>query len=241
IASTMTNAGALLGTPHFMPPETAAGEPVDARADLYSLGCILYLLIEDHLPFEGESLPDLLQQHAHSPVPPFQHAPPELGRVIERLLAKTPGQRYASAAAARAALEHALAQDLLPPTVRVSATSLPTKRATKRRWPLFAGAGGAIAVGVAAAIAVGGGGPAMPPAPANVAAPAAEPTATPPAPTPTPTAIPTPAAIAAPAPSPFEPLSTKPATVTKPAPRLVRPSAHTTSKTKPATEPPPPF
>ena len=75
IETTMTNAGAFLCTPHFMPPEVASGDVVDGRADLYSLGCILYLLIEGRLPFDGESLPDLLQQHANSPVPPFQFAP----------------------------------------------------------------------------------------------------------------------------------------------------------------------
>ncbi len=60
---TMTSAGAILGTPTFMPPEVANGQPYDERADLYSLGCILYLLVAGRPPFVTDSVPEMIALH----------------------------------------------------------------------------------------------------------------------------------------------------------------------------------
>jgi serine/threonine-protein kinase len=106
--TTMTGAGALLGTPAFMPPEIALGQPCDGRADLYSLGVVLYLLGSGQLPFQAGSAAELIAMHATEPAPPIQGVPPGLARVIDRMLAKDPADRYQTAAAAREALEAAL-------------------------------------------------------------------------------------------------------------------------------------
>ncbi|HEX7836894.1 MAG TPA: serine/threonine-protein kinase [Kofleriaceae bacterium] len=106
--TTMTGAGALLGTPAFMPPEIALGQPCDGRADLYSLGVVLYLLGSGRLPFQAGSAAELIAMHGTEPAPPMDGVPPALAQVIDRMLAKDPADRYQTAAEAREALETAL-------------------------------------------------------------------------------------------------------------------------------------
>ncbi len=107
-STTMTGTGALLGTPAFMPPELALGEPCDGRADLYSLGVVLYLLGSGRLPFMSDSAHELIAMHASEPAPPMTGVPAPLANVIDRLLRKLPDERYQTAAEAREALEAAL-------------------------------------------------------------------------------------------------------------------------------------
>jgi eukaryotic-like serine/threonine-protein kinase len=106
--TTMTNAGALLGTPAFMCPELALGQPCDGRADQYSLGVVLYLMGTGQLPFISESAHELIAMHATDDAPPMTGVPRALGAVVDRMLRKNPDDRYASAAEAREALEAAL-------------------------------------------------------------------------------------------------------------------------------------
>ena len=106
--TTMTNAGALLGTPAFMPPELALGEPCDGRADLYSLGVVLYLLGSGKLPFVSDSAHELIAMHATEVAPPMTGVPSALANVIDKMLRKEPADRYQSAAENREALETAL-------------------------------------------------------------------------------------------------------------------------------------
>src|SRR3569623_641127 len=106
--TTMTNAGALLGTPAFMPPELALGEPCDGRADLYSLGVVLYLLGSGRLPFVSDSAHELITMHATVVAPPMTGVPSALANVIDKMLRKEPKDRYQSAAENREALESAL-------------------------------------------------------------------------------------------------------------------------------------
>ena len=77
-STTMTNAGALLGTPAFMPPELALGQPCDGRADLYSLGCVLYLLGSGRLPFQSTSAHELIAMHGTEKAPAMTGVPPAL-------------------------------------------------------------------------------------------------------------------------------------------------------------------
>src|SRR5262249_35430796 len=107
-ATTMTNAGSLLGTPAFMPPELALGKDCDGRADLYSLGVILYLAGSGRLPFVSESAHELIAMQGADPAPPMTNVPPALARVVDRLLRKDPAERYPTAAATATALEAAL-------------------------------------------------------------------------------------------------------------------------------------
>ncbi|MDB4964211.1 MAG: Serine/threonine protein kinase [Myxococcales bacterium] len=105
-STTMTGAGAIVGTPAFMPPELATGMPCDGRADLYSLGCMLYLLGSGRLPFHSDSVHELLAMHGcDDPAPPMTGVPQRLAKVVGKLLEKDPRNRFQSAAEALQALE----------------------------------------------------------------------------------------------------------------------------------------
>ena len=97
-AGEVTTTGQLLGTPAFMPPEQFTGAPLDGRADLFSLGVILYALATGEQPFPGETMTAVSYKVVHTePVPParFNPAmPPELEAVILKCLAKSPAQRF---------------------------------------------------------------------------------------------------------------------------------------------------
>ncbi len=112
-----TRTGSLLGTPHYMAPEQAAGRPVDHRADIYAMGVILFECFTGHKPFNADALFDLLRMHVEGPPPsPRQlrpDLPPELEHVVLVALAKAPEQRFADAQAMSMALQHATSQ--LPP------------------------------------------------------------------------------------------------------------------------------
>jgi serine/threonine-protein kinase len=110
-ATTMTNAGAILGTPAYLAPELVTGGEVDARADLYSLGCTLYFCASGQLPFRSESVHELIAMHANEPPKPLVDVPRALANVIARLLEKEPERRYQNAAETRDALERALTAD----------------------------------------------------------------------------------------------------------------------------------
>ena len=106
-ATTMSGSG-LLGTPAFLPPEVALGARVDGRADLYSLGCILYLLGAQRLPFEAASPHELVALHGTKPAPAMTGVPEPLAKVIDRMLARDPNERFQTATEAREALEDAV-------------------------------------------------------------------------------------------------------------------------------------
>ena len=92
------------GTPAYMPPELATGEPIDGRLDLYALGCVGYFLLTGLLVFEADSAIRMIGQHLRAePIPPSirsgRTVPAELDRVIVACLAKQPANRPASAEA----------------------------------------------------------------------------------------------------------------------------------------------
>ncbi len=101
-AGSATRTGAVMGTPTYMSPEQCRGTgDVDQRADLYSLGCMLYELVAGRPPFISQGAGELIGQHLFvQPESPRPHAPellPELERLIMALLAKNPAERPASA------------------------------------------------------------------------------------------------------------------------------------------------
>ncbi len=111
LGGSATHTGSLLGTPHYMAPEQAAGRPVDTRADIYAIGVILFECATLHKPFVADSLFDLLRKHIEAP-PPSPRAlrpdmPPPLEQLIYTALAKLPEQRFASTHAMSTALQHA--------------------------------------------------------------------------------------------------------------------------------------
>ena len=107
-ASRITRSGAIAGTPAYLSPEQLDAEPIDARADLYSYGCMLYEALAGRLPFTGP-LASILSQHLHAtPSAPSVHSsevPAELDHFVLRLLSKRPSARPGSAAAALIELE----------------------------------------------------------------------------------------------------------------------------------------
>jgi hypothetical protein len=96
----VSQVGAIVGTPAFMAPEQARGEAVDHRADLFSLGCVLYWLCLGQVPFKGTDVLSTLSALAtEQPEPPHAlsaEVPPELSELIMHLLNKDPSQRPAS-------------------------------------------------------------------------------------------------------------------------------------------------
>jgi cytochrome c556 len=110
---TLTEAGAAVGTPHYMSPEQAAGErQLDGRSDLYSLGIMGYQMLTGQLPFEGDSFRDIVVQHVTKEARPlkavFPDVPEDLAVTLDRCLAKSPDARWADAGTFKAqlALEH---------------------------------------------------------------------------------------------------------------------------------------
>jgi serine/threonine protein kinase len=112
-----TRTGSLLGTPHYMSPEQAAGRPVDHRADIYAIGVILFECVTGRKLFVADSLFDLLRKQVEEPPPPPRMFRPDLDPGIEALilcaLAKAPEHRFATAQAMSLALQQATAH--LPP------------------------------------------------------------------------------------------------------------------------------
>lgn len=101
---TTTHTGLLRGSPYYMSPEQAQGATLDARSDLYSLGVVLFEMLSGRKPYVGGTAIEVLQNHVTAPIPalPGEHA--ALQPLIDRLLAKAPSQRFASAGELLAAL-----------------------------------------------------------------------------------------------------------------------------------------
>ena len=104
----VTQTAAVIGTAQYLSPEQARGEQVDARSDVYSLGCVLYEILTGEPPFVGDTPVSVAYQHVREdPVPPSQRLAgisPELDAVVLKALAKNPDNRYQSAAEMRADL-----------------------------------------------------------------------------------------------------------------------------------------
>jgi serine/threonine protein kinase/tetratricopeptide (TPR) repeat protein len=90
----MTRTGAVIGTPHYMSPEQARGRPIDGRADLYSLGIVLYELLVGRVPFHADDSLAVGIMHITQPVPILPEALQPLQPVLNRLLAKQPEDRF---------------------------------------------------------------------------------------------------------------------------------------------------
>jgi eukaryotic-like serine/threonine-protein kinase len=104
-ANNVTQTAAVIGTAQYLSPEQARGEKVDARSDVYSLGCVLYEVLTGEPPFIGDSPVAVAYQHVREdPVPPSsKHSgiSPELDAVVLKALAKNPDNRYQTAAEMR--------------------------------------------------------------------------------------------------------------------------------------------
>ncbi|GIW72663.1 MAG: hypothetical protein KatS3mg102_2205 [Planctomycetota bacterium] len=96
--SNLTQSGLIMGTPNYMSPEQARGEPLDTRSDIYSLGVVFFELLTGKLPFAADTPAALIYKHAFEEPPPVRQVAPEvppfLAEICERMLAKKPSERY---------------------------------------------------------------------------------------------------------------------------------------------------
>jgi serine/threonine protein kinase len=134
----LTRAGSFLGTVDYCSPEQIRGEPLDGRADIYSLGCVLFHCLTGEPPYARESEIAVLQAHLNDPPP----APsPELEGVFARAMAKDREERHATGGALASDLREAIAggapvtvrAEAAPHPTRVEATQVIPKR--RARWP----------------------------------------------------------------------------------------------------------
>ena len=108
-SESLTQHGGVVGTPHYMSPEQAAGRPgIDGRSDIYSLGVMGYAMVAGRLPFEGTSTADILAKHLTQEPPPLRSLAPSISdstlQAIEQCLAKDPARRWQDSRALKAAI-----------------------------------------------------------------------------------------------------------------------------------------
>ncbi len=107
-ATPLTRKGAVFGTPEYMPPEQAMGQPVDARADQYAFGVMLFEMIAGARPFKARSPLEMLQKQIREAPPKLRELAPStpaaIEAAVERMMAKKPDDRFPDVATAAAAL-----------------------------------------------------------------------------------------------------------------------------------------
>jgi eukaryotic-like serine/threonine-protein kinase len=140
-----TEPGRILGTVGYMAPEQAEGRAVDHRADIFSIGCILYEMVSGRAPFRGRSGVETLHNIAHVNPAPLS-APNELQRIIGKALAKEPEERYQSAKDLAVDLKRLL-RELDSNSALTTEYGFAPARSRKRLWLALA------AVAVAAIVA----------------------------------------------------------------------------------------
>jgi eukaryotic-like serine/threonine-protein kinase len=139
--ATMTQTAQVIGTAQYLSPEQARGERVDSRSDLYSTGCLLYEVLTGRPPFTGDSPVAIAYQHVReNPIPPSRvdpDVPPWADAIVLKAMAKSPADRYQTAADMRADLQRAASglpvaaapptrADMYPGTQRMGADAMMT-------------------------------------------------------------------------------------------------------------------
>jgi eukaryotic-like serine/threonine-protein kinase len=142
--ASLTQSGLIAGTPLYMAPEQAAGEPLDARADLFSLGSVLYELCTGRPAFRAPTTVAVIRRVCDAAPRPIREVNPDvpeaLCRIIDRLHAKKPAARPASAQEVADLLAGLLADLSVVPISNVPDPKARSKRASQRRWPWAAAA-----------------------------------------------------------------------------------------------------
>ena len=145
--ASITRTGIIAGTPLYMSPEQSRGEPVDARSDLFSLGSVLYTLATGRTPFRAESTYGILRRLSEDTPRRVREISPQLPAwfemIVHKLLAKSPGDRFASAIEVAQLLEGCLAHVQQPASVPLPAECA---ACVKPRWFLMSLSFAAISV-----------------------------------------------------------------------------------------------
>jgi serine/threonine-protein kinase len=142
----LTRTGLVIGTPEYMSPEQLLGDPVDSRSDVYSLGCILYQMLTSRRPFDEPTREQMIKRRLTEKAPHARDLIPDLPKtldlIVARMLARSPHDRYGTAAEVRDLLIPAIAleggfddpswrpQTRSNPTVFIQAAEQPTQEMT---------------------------------------------------------------------------------------------------------------
>src|SRR6202020_1683258 len=136
----LTSPGSAVGTVAYMSPEQAKGEPLDARTDLFSLGTVIFEMATGKTPFAGDSTAEVFAALLRENPPPLSTVnpamPKQLDPIVEKLLAKDPVQRYASAELLQEDLDHVdlhVSAPVLAPVVEKALAAPPV--VGRPRWP----------------------------------------------------------------------------------------------------------
>lgn len=143
-ASGLTQTGTVLGTPEYMAPEQANGEPSDARTDLYAVGILLYELVSGAPPFRAERPLAILRAHCEAPIPPLrapQGVPQGLEGILRRALAKAPDERWSSAGAMADALRSIEGAELVSTSDETLALPVGAQGASTSPLPVYVASG----------------------------------------------------------------------------------------------------
>jgi tetratricopeptide (TPR) repeat protein len=170
----LTATGVGIGTPSYMSPEQGQGLPVDQRADIYSLGVVLYEMVTGRLPYSAETPMAIVIKHIYEPLPLPRQLNPALPEAVERVIlkamAKASTDRYASAGELARALEQAVGG--LSPTSEASTAKVVTEEKSgltsqaggmsqvpgvekKQPWLLMAGGAVAVLLAIAGLLVIG--------------------------------------------------------------------------------------
>ncbi|MFL6262428.1 MAG: protein kinase domain-containing protein [Thermoanaerobaculia bacterium] len=149
-SAAISRTGSSAGTPAYMSPEQARGDEVDPRADLWSLGVVLYEMLTSRRPFRGEREQAVIYSILHESAQPLRElrpeTPPELARIAERLMAKEPADRYPTVEEAIADLR--TLQGGATATTWIVGTQPPPRRTRPWVWALAALGGVALIAAV---------------------------------------------------------------------------------------------
>ncbi len=157
----LTNSGSVIGTPNYMAPEQALGKGVDARSDIYSMGCTLFTLLTGRRPFESTTPFDVLMKHVNEPLPIpdslKEQAGGAVGALIEKMTSKDPGNRHQSWGELIEAIDRTLrylkGEEFTPATV-VPTGSISVKSTKRRGIPIFIAVVAFMVIGVLISIAL---------------------------------------------------------------------------------------
>jgi len=189
----LSSTGVVMGTPAYMSPEQIRAQstaPPDGRSDLYSLGVTLFHALTGRLPYEADTVFGMMEAHLRAPVPDICRLNPALPKplqaVFEKVMAKDPAQRYATARALNEAL-----QTVTQPAQGAKARGMPVARPFYRRRAVLLGGGALVLLGAGAVLSPLLAAPAVTPTP-RTNTPLALPSVTLLQPSAVPTSLPTP-------------------------------------------------